>query len=502
MLTRRSFVAATAAAPLAAQTGRKPNFVFILADDHAGYVLNCDGNRQAETPNIDRLASQGLRFAANYCNSPVCTPSRQSFLTGQMPHSAGVTVLRTALDPNKPTIAKQLKKTGYTTAVFGKMHFNRPGEPGLHGFDRVFTEGELTRAWQKAAASKPVAEDVPVKKLPWQPFRTPASEWLNAADLPYPRHEPDMRSACLVREVTQYLEENKDKQFALWVSFQEPHSPFDFPVEYRRFTSSGFKAPEVGPEDAWQVPLIFRDLSDEQKRGIAAAYYNSARYLDSNIGHVLDLLKKHNLEDNTFVIYMADHGYCLGQHGRFEKHCGYDPAMRVPLVMRWPGRIRQGVVNDLTESVDVPHTILDMLDAPALPVRHGRSLRPYLETGKISDPRDHIFSEYLENEEAYIRTATHKFIYCTGNRKRTDGYVTDKPTPGRYLRLYDLRKDPGEFSDVAAKNPKIVTKMKTLMLDRFRKTHPDAPNEPKNAAAEDILDWYLRPRDAVANEKT
>jgi Arylsulfatase A and related enzymes len=170
MLTRRTFVATAAAVPLSAQTRRKPNFVFILADDHAGYVLGCDGNKRAETPNIDRFASEGTRFAANYCNSPVCTPSRQSFLTGQMPHSAGVTVLRTALDPEKPTLAKQLKQAGYATAVFGKMHFNRPAAPGLHGFDHLFTENELNRAWQQAGG-KSVSADIQTKKLPWRRFR-------------------------------------------------------------------------------------------------------------------------------------------------------------------------------------------------------------------------------------------------------------------------------------------------------------------------------------------
>ena len=104
-------------------------------------------------------------------------------------------------------------------------------------------------------------------------------------------------------------------------------------------------------------------MSAEDKQGINAAYYNSVRYLDQNIGALIELLKKHKRYENTMIVYMADHGYCLGHHGRFEKHCGYDPALRVPLMMRWPGRIRQGVVRDLTESVDVPHTIL----------RHARS---------------------------------------------------------------------------------------------------------------------------------
>jgi arylsulfatase A-like enzyme len=311
-------------------------------------------------------------------------------------------------------------------------------------------------------------------------------------------YDDDMRSAFQVRHVAEYLAQNKDKPFALWVSFMEPHSPFDFPVDVRKFTPDNFTAPRVGPQDGPQIPLIFRDLSDEQKQGIIAAYYNSARYLDTNIGRVLALLRKHKLEENTFVVYMADHGYSLGQHGRFEKHCGYDPALRVPLIMRWPGQIRKGVVKDFTESVDVPHTILDMLGVMELPVRHGRSLRPYLEGRPVSAPRDHIFSEYLENEEAFIRTAAHKFIFCSGRRERTDGYKTDHPTPGRYVRLYDLKKDPNEFSDVAGANPETVRRMKSLMLDRFRSTHPDVQTEPGNLGVDEAIEWYLRPRDAEA----
>ena len=126
---------ATAPSVQTAKRARKANLLFLMADDHAGHVLGADGNRRARTPNLDRLASQGIRFANNFCNSPVCTPSRQSMLTGRMPHAAGVTVLRTALSPELPTLAKQLRAAGYRTGVIGKMHWNRTPEPGLHGFD-------------------------------------------------------------------------------------------------------------------------------------------------------------------------------------------------------------------------------------------------------------------------------------------------------------------------------------------------------------------------------
>jgi arylsulfatase A-like enzyme len=495
-ISRRALIGG--AVSLAAQTRRKPNFLFILADDHAGYVLGCDGNRDARTPNLDRLASGGVRFAAHHCNSPVCTPSRQSFLTGQMPHAAGVTVLATPLALDKPTLAKQFKKAGYETSVFGKMHFNRPAEPGLHGFDIAMTEDEISKTWKSDVKPRVVPEGIRTKPEQWKPFKDPARIWLDADKLPLARYDEDARGTFIARRTIQYLEENRGRQFALWTSFQEPHSPFDFPVEDRDlFAANKFRVPRVGPEDAWQIPKIFRELSDDDKRGIAAAYYTSVAYLDRNVGRVLDALRRLRLEEDTFVVYMADHGYSLGQHGRFEKHCGYEPALRVPLIMRYPGRLRTGVVRDLTEHIDVPATIVDMMGLDPLPVMHGQSLRPYLEGRVPEHPRDHIFSEYLENEEAYIKTAEWKYIFCSGKRARKDGYEIDNPTPGRYRRLYNLRNDPDEFTDVAQKHPEVVAKFEGLMLDRFRATHPDREKEPQRLAGAEAIEFYLRPRDAV-----
>lgn len=495
MISRRSMIAGAAPAAFAARD-RKPNFLFLVADDHAGYVLGCDGNRLAETPNLDRLASEGTRFASHYCNSPVCTPSRQSFLTGQMPSMAGVTVLKTALDESKPTLAKQLRSAGYRTGVVGKMHFNRPSKPGLHGFDEMMTEQDVARAWGQSVKPRPLPEGAPVKPQ-WRPFKDPASIWLNSEKLPFARYYDDMRGTFIARQGAKFLREHKDDPFALWVSFQEPHSPFDFPLEDReRFDPSRFEVPRVGPEDAWQVPLIFRGLSDQQKRGIIAAYYTSVAFLDRNLGVVLDELRRLNLENDTYVVYMADHGYSLGQHGRFEKHCGYDPALRVPLIMRWPGRIRKGVVADFTESIDMPATVLDMLGVDRLPVQHGSSLRPYLEGGRPRQPREHIVSQYLENEEVFVRTADRKLVFCTGKRTRTDGYETDNPTPGRYVKLYDLKNDPGEFTDIAKKETETVKRLQRIALDRFTRTHPEAQQLPKGLTPEEALEFFVRPRDA------
>lgn len=479
---------------MAAALGRRrPNFVFLMADDHAAYVMGADGNPRARTPHLDRLAREGTRFSAHYCNSPVCTPSRQSLLTGQMPHSAGVTLLSTPLREGQPTLARQFQKAGYTTAVFGKMHFNRPATPGLHGFHHVYTEDVLNRQWKAAVQPKPVSARVKTKPIPWKPFKDPARIWLNADHLPYPAAAGEMRAEYQIRQAGEFLEQHRNQPFALWVSFLEPHSPFDFPVEYRgRFTPASFAAPEIGPEDAARIPLVFRGLTESDAQGIAAAYHTSVEYLDHNIGRVLRKLRELGLEEDTMVVYLADHGYDLGQHGRFEKHCGYEPALRVPLLMRYPGRIRQGAVADFTEHVDVPATIVDLMGLEPLPVMHGRSLRPYLE-GKRVEGRSHIFSEYLENEEAYVRDRRWKCIYCSGRRARQDGYATDSPTPGRYSLLYDMEADPGEFHDVSGQQPEMAASMRRMMLARFRATHPEAAREPQGSV-EETLDWYLRPR--------
>jgi hypothetical protein len=119
-----------------------------------------------------------------------------------------------------------------------------------------------------------------------------------------------------------------------------------------------------------------------------------------------------------------------------------------------------------------------------------------LEGRKSAAPRDHVFSEYLENEEAFVRTERWKFICCTGRRERTDGYKTDQPTPGPYVRLYDLTRDKVEMTDVAGAHRDVVAQMQDKMLTRFRATHPEAKAEPAGMKGEEAIAWYLRPRDA------
>lgn len=491
---------ALAASPAGGAPVARPNVLVIMGDDHAAYALGCYGSPIVRTPNLDRLAREGVRFDRAYCNSPVCTPSRQSLLTGLMPQSAGVTLLATPLADSAITLADHLKAAGYDTAAFGKMHFNSdsslrgPGSELRHGFDRIENEATFA-AYRRGNPAMPVPPSIRTTG-PWRPFNDPAAVWLNSECLPYAARDADMDSTYFARHATEFIRQDRERPFYMVVSFTQPHSPFRFPIEMQgTYRPDEMPVPTVGAQDAPQIPLIFRGLTRPQVQGINAAYYTAVAYLDRKVGEVLTALRESGRDRDTVVIYLGDHGYNLGHHGRFEKHCFYEQAVRAPLIVRWPGRVKPGrTVRGLAEFVDLFPTICEAADiAPPMGL-HGRSLMPLLE-GKTDRGRDSVVSVYFENEEAMIRTDRWKLIYCTGRRARTDGYATDKPTPGRYVKLFDTRADSGEMRDLSAGPGKsrVVADLKRRLLDRLIACRPPGLRPPVGLSVDDELDWHLVP---------
>jgi choline-sulfatase len=497
-------VAATLAAVVRAEP-RRPNVLWICADDHAPYVCGAYGNKIVRTPNLDRLASEGVRFDRAYCNSPVCTASRQSFLCGRYPRSLGVTLLRTPLPEGEQTLATLLRAAGYDTAAIGKMHFNSNLS---HGFDLRIDMPQYNRHI-KERPPKPLPPDIEVQP-PWRPFRDPARVWLNSACRPVGTRDEDMAGTFLARHAVRYLQERRDKPFFLMVSFYEPHSPFRFPIEYRgKYKPEQFTVPKVGPEDDAQIPAIFRDLTDREKQGIIAAYHTSTEFMDKNVGLVLDALKRSGRDADTLVIYTGDHGYMLGQHGRFEKHCCYEPAVRAPLLVRWPEpasreRKRPEGQNTkaLVEFLDIAPTMLDFCGAAAPASMQGKSLAPLLR-GETKQHRDHVIVEYAENEEAMIRTERWKFIYGTGKRARQDGYETGRPLPGRTIRLYDEENDPDEMTNLAGKpeHARRVADFTAQLAEHMKRTARQPELIPKEGDVHAVLEFCLQPRDVKAPAK-
>lgn len=483
--------------PLAAraETPKTPNVLWICADDLAAYVCGAYGNTIVKTPNLDRLADGGMRFDRAYCNSPVCTASRQSFLTGQYPRTLGVTQLKTALPDSTLTLPKMLAGDAhrYDTAAIGKMHFNSNLK---HGFDMRLDMPEYRKALM-ARGAKPLPEGVAV--LPaWKPFQDPARVWLNSDVRPYGAVDADMSGTYFAEQAVKYLEEKRDKPFFLIVSFYEPHSPFHFPVEYRgRHKPDEFAVPKLGPDDDAQIPAIFRNMTDKEKQGINAAYYTSTEFLDRNVGIVLDALKKSGKERDTIVVFTGDHGYMLGQHARFEKHCCFEPAIRSPLVIRYPAAVQpKQHTSALVEFIDIVPTVLDFCDIAKPDVVQGKSLAPLLR-GKVQGHREHVFVEYSENEEAAVLSERWKLIYCTGKREREDGYKTGKPLPGRTIQLFDRVNDPEEVKNLAKvpEQAKRVEEMTTLLAEHLKRTAREPKLLPKDSDVHALLEFCLQPRD-------
>jgi arylsulfatase A-like enzyme/zinc transporter ZupT len=475
---------------------RRLNVLWICADDHAAYVIGAYGNRRVHTPNLDRLAAGGMRFDRAFCSSPVCTASRDSFITGRYPRTIGVTKLNTPLPQGETTLANALKDAGYDTAAIGKMHFN---SNATYGFDLRrdlgYHDEELTKR-----GKKPIPPGVAVQPT-WRPFRDPARIWLNASDLPIRAVDADMDATYFVEETDRFLSQPREKPFFLIVSFYEPHSPFCFPVEDRgRFQPSTFPVPTVGPEDKDQIPAVFRDLTPDEKQGIAAAYYTSVEFLDRKVGQVLAALEKSGQAQNTLVLYTADHGYLLGQHGRFEKHCSYEEAIRNPLFMRCPALIPSGKsTSALVEFVDIFPTVLDLCGIKVPVNVQGRSLVPLLE-GRTKTHRTEVFVEYAPNEEAAIRDEDWKLIFERGVQRRADGYDTGLPLPGRTIRLYDLKNDPSEMHNVARlpQNAERVKHMLARLAEHMRSTAREPALVPKTADPMEVLDFCVQSRDVGA----
>jgi len=475
------------------------NAVVILADDHALKVTGVYGNDIIKTPNIDRLSSQGITLTRSYCNSPICSASRQSLLTGKYPHATGVNLLFTPFpDEGNTTIAEHLRAYGYKTAIIGKTHWNnwawsplyQNGTPD-HGFDIIVENG----AYRNFLENNPPLE-LPTNVEFYSHKNSNVAEWMNWRVLPQPIDDAHSMGTFFADEAVEFVKENKEKPFFLWLAFKEPHHPYYFPLEYTgKYQPDDMPLPEGSPEDDRWIPEKFRDLTDEERRGIIASYYTSTEYLDKNIGLVLDELKKQGLEDNTLVIYISDNGYLLNEHKRFEKHTMWEEAIRQPMIVKG-GAHFSGSSDALVEYVDVMPTILDYMGIQAPLEVQGNSFKNLI-AGKESDFRGLAFSEYLEDNLAMVCNKKWKYVFTTGSRDLGIGYKTGYGPSGIVHRLYDLENDPNEHHDVSkeSKNAKELQELQEAMLQRFLETHPDALDCPDNLTLEGKLVWFCEPRD-------
>ena len=476
----------------------------IVGDDHASTVFGAYGNERVRTPHLDSLAAAGVRFTRAYAQSPLCSASRQSILTGKYPHATGVNLLFTPFnDATNLTLAEVLAAEGYATALVGKQHFNSWIWRGLYadgppsfGFDTLIDNREY-RAW-RAERDDPLPPDAEVYADSIAGVERPVAA-LNPLVLPQPYTRAGAKATFLTEAALEFAAARETQPFFLWVAYNEPHAPFAFPVEYAgRHRAEEMELPAGSPEDDRWVPARFRGMTDAQRRGAIASYYTSVEWLDANVGRLLTGLRAQGQLDSTLVVYLGDQGYLLYDHKRFEKHTMWRGAIRAPLLFAGHGVPAGEVCEEVTELVDVFPTICAGVGAAVPPEVQGASRWPLSCAPETAHGDRAAFAEYLEDNTAMLCTRRWKYVFATGKRDLGQGYATGFGPAGITERLYDLEHDPRESTDVADRHPARVAELRGRLLERFRKTHPDADDLPEGLTDIGQLVWFCEPRDVGA----
>jgi choline-sulfatase len=444
-----------------AQTKRPKNVLLLMSDQHRPHALGIDGNPVAKTPNLDALARSAVRFDSAYCSNPVCVPSRASLLTGLYTHNHGAYNNTVPWPFEHKTIAHHFDRAGYMTGLIGKMHFV---DAQTHGFEyrldfndwwqylgpktKLYAE-ELSRA--NSGSGMPQIDDLwrdsgdPWKGVRELDDRQGAVAVGRASKIP----EQDHFESFVARESIRFLRNHGNQPFFLVSSFLKPHDPFMPAARFAEmFRPEDMKLPDTwGKVDLTKIPKEIRDVilrngptpeltgAEQAKRRIALYYANLAQ-MDDCLGRVLNMLRELDLEKDTIVLYTADHGEMLGEHGLWQKFVFYEPSVGVPLIVRAPGVSLAGARSNTPVSlVQALPTLLELCGLPAASGLDGASFAADLR--QPSRTRDTtVFSEFN------LRTPRAKYMIRRGDYKY-NYYVNDTP------ELYNLRKDPNEMRNLA-----------------------------------------------------
>jgi choline-sulfatase len=426
--------------------GKRPNILFIQADQMAAPALPFHGHAVVKAPNMTALAGAGVIFDSAYCNAPLCAPSRFSMLSGRYPSAIGAYDNAAEFPASVPTFAHDLRRLGYRTVLSGKMHFVGPDQ--LHGFEERLT----TDIYPADFGWTPNWDD-PTGHQDY--FHTMLSV-VEAG--PCERNQQidfdDEAAHQAVRKIYDVAREDDDRPFFLLVSFTHPHDPFTITPEYwERYDAAEIDPPSVPP-----IPRGERDphsrrlydicgmdryaLTEERVRDARRAYYGAISYIDDKVGQLLAALKAAGLAENTIIVLTGDHGEMLGERGMWYKMTFFEWAARVPLVIHGPGRFAPGRVSRNVSLIDLYPTLIDLArarsDGDATLPLPGRSLVPLMAGGAAAWP-DTVYGEYLGEGAAGPLVMIRR-----GNFK----YVVGEDSPPQ---LFDLMADPGELDNMAGR---------------------------------------------------
>ncbi|WP_419999554.1 sulfatase-like hydrolase/transferase [Streptomyces boninensis] len=443
-----------------------PNILLICTDQQRFDAVQAYGNPEIHTPNLDRLATQGVLFENCYVQSPVCGPSRGSLMSGRYVHAHGEWANGVQLPNHERLFTRELADAGYDCGLVGKLHlaacFGGRTEPRLDDGLRVFRwahdpyPGSSENAYHRwlrarhpglyeAAADKD--SDVTFDSMPTEAHY---SHWIG-------------------EETVEFLRtgRERDKPFCFIANFFDPHHGFGAPEEYlARYEPDALSRPVTTPDELASKPPIYTEASKESYGGHAkgyvaytpeelqqtkAAYYAMVTLVDDEVGRILDTLDEEGLAENTLVVFTSDHGEMLGDHQLMLKGpMMYECAIRVPLLMRLPGTLPAGVRRqELVQWIDLTATLVDAAGLPPLPRGQGASLLPLArdDAGAATGWRDWALCEYRNSGHPYD-PPVHTTMLRRGHLKLVVHHGDPASDRARTGELYDLRSDPQELTNL------------------------------------------------------
>jgi len=450
-----------------------------MTDDHTHLQMSLTGNSLIDTPNLDRLAEEGVWFKNAFCTNSLCAPSRATILTGCLSNVNGILGNSESkdrierLDPDLPTFPLLLQAAGYQTGIVGKWHL--PHDP--RGFDYscilpgqgLYFDPDMIENGEQIKLEGYVTDIITDKAL----------NYLKSVD--------DNTPFCLV-----YQHKGPHRPFSpaprhedLYSDADLPH-PETFNDNYATRMIAG-KAADMRFEQslARDYGDIFGDMTEAEKKEwiyqrFVKDHYRAVQSIDEGLGRVLEYLDENGLAENTLIIYTTDNGFYLGEHGWYDKRFMYEPSLRIPFLVRYPKAVKAGQVDErMIMNVDVAPTILDFAGVDVPEVMQGESLKPLL-TGQLTPWRDHIYYSYYENTWAMRATAQAdlsdpSFNFFTAHRIgphrgiRDDRYkLIEYYSKSDYWEFFDLEKDPNEVYN-AYGDPSYADIIKT-MTTQLRKT--------------------------------
>jgi len=461
---------------------KQPNIVFIMSDDHASHAMSCYGSQINETPNLDRIANNGMRLDNCFCTNSICAPSRAAVLTGKYNHMNGVKTLGDQFDSRQTTVQRLLREDGYQTALIGKWHLGHGGYHDPADFDYWnvlpgqgdYIDPEMIEMGETKQMRGYVTDIITDVSLDWMKNRDKEKPFMlmNHHKAPHRPWIPDEKHAHMYEDI-------------------DIPEPYSFNDDYEGKAEAVKEATMRIDRD-----LLKKDVKMDPPEGLSDQELKSWYYqryikdylrcvasIDDNVGRVLDYLEEEGIYDDTIVIYTSDQGFFLGDHGWYDKRFMYEESLRMPFVISYPRAISAGTSSkDFALNVDFAETFLDYAGVPIPDFMQGRSLRPILEERTPDDWQTSMYYRYWEHLSVEhrvgahygLRTHRYKLIYYYGEALGAADAVDEYREPE--WELYDLEKDPYEMTNVYH-DPSYSDTIKDLKKELYKKKQEVQDNE-------------------------